>query len=124
MPEQRDLTGIGTAVRATAILAAVALCSVALIITSADAKRSAPSEVDPVPVDGVICSAPASAMGFVVARDAKSQRELWRQRIYTIKFNPSRERDVQDVFITSLRLRGNSLLITNEHGERYALDLS
>ena len=50
--------------------------------------------------------------------------ELWRQRIYRIRVDPSLERDVQDVFITSLTVRGGSLVIANEHGDRYALDLS
>jgi len=63
-------------------------------------------------------------MGFVVASDTSSGRELWRQRIYQIHVDPSRERDVQDVFITSLTLRSGSLVIANEHGERYVLDLS
>jgi len=63
-------------------------------------------------------------MGFVVASDASSHRELWRQQIYTVRLKPTLERDVQDVFITSLTLRGGSLIITNERGERFALDLS
>ena len=73
---------------------------------------------------GVTYCAPAAAMGFVVAFDASSRRELWRQRIYRIRFDPSLERDVQDLFITSLTVRGGSLVIANEHGDRYALDLS
>ena len=62
-------------------------------------------------------------MGFVVATNASSREELWRQRIYSISINPALERDVQDVFITSLRARGDVLLVTNERGERFVLDL-
>jgi len=103
---------------------AVTLCVVAFVIGPANAKRTVPRAVEPVTVHGVTYSAPATAMGFVVACDASSRRELWRQRIYRIRVDPSLERDVQDVFITSLTLRGGSLVIANEHGERYALDLS
>ena len=106
-----------------AVFAAV-LCVFAFVTGPASAKRSVPLAVEPVTVHGVTYSAPATAMGFVVASDASSGRELWRRRIYRIHFNPSLERDVQDVFITSLTLRGEYLLIANEHGERYALDLS
>ena len=102
----------------------MALCLVAFVAGPANAKRSVPRAVEPVTVQGVTYSAPASAMGFVIAVDASSHRELWRQRIYRVRFDPSLERDVQDVFITSLTLRGGSLVIANEHGERYALDLS
>jgi len=107
-----------------ALLAAIALCGVAFIAAPANAKRSVPQAVDPVTVDSVTYTAPATAMGFVVASDTSSGRELWRQRIYQIHVDPSRERDVQDVFITSLTLRSGSLVIANEHGERYVLDLS
>jgi hypothetical protein len=63
-------------------------------------------------------------MGFVVATDARNQRELWRKRIYKVKINRSRERDVQDVFITSLAVRDNALLVANERGEHFSLNLS
>jgi hypothetical protein len=103
---------------------AAALCIVGFVPGPANAKRSVPRTVEPVTVHGVTYSAPASAMGFIVACDALSGRELWRKRIYRVRVNPSLERDVQDVFITSLTLRGGSLVIANEHGGRYALDLS
>ena len=103
---------------------AAALCVVAFVTGAANAKRTVPGSVEPVTVHGVTYSAPATAMGFVVAFDASSGRELWRQRIYQVRVDPSLERDVQDVFITSLTLRGGSLVIANEHGERYALDLA
>lgn len=103
---------------------AAALCAAVFVSGPANAKRSVPGAVEPITVHGITYSAPASAMGFIVASDASSGRELWRQRIYRISFNPSLERDVQDVFITSLTLRSGSLVIANEHGERYAVNLS
>jgi hypothetical protein len=106
-------------------LIATAICSL-LIFTAApiSAKRPPPKVVKPVTVAGVTFSAPGWPIGIVIATDAPSGRELWRQRIYTVRYDRTLEQDVQDVFITSLKIRGNVLLITNERGERFELDLS
>lgn len=95
-------------------------------VPSLPAKRAAPPAVEPVVVGSVRYSAPADpeSMGFVIATDAKSGRELWRTRIYHVAINPMLERDVQWVFITALTLRENTLLITNEQGKRFILDLA
>jgi hypothetical protein len=106
-------------------LRAVVAAAAAILGASAElapAKRAAPAAVDPVTIRSITCSAPPDAMGFVVARNISSGQELWRQRIYSIRINPARERDVQDVFITSLRAHGGALLITNERGEGFILD--
>ena len=63
-------------------------------------------------------------MGFVVATDIAGHKELWRERIYTVRINPLMERDVQDVFITSLVIKRGALIIANERGDRYTLDLA
>lgn len=100
--------------------------SLALVSVGAPllAKRVAPKPVSPVVVDSMRVSAPHSQMGFVVAVDVGTDQEIWRQRVYRVKYAPSLERDVQDVFITSLTIPGGSLLILNERGERYTLDLA
>ncbi len=107
--------------RSSALLAVCAL--VLCCIAPAFAKRSAPREVVPVVADGVRYTAPSEAMGFVIAAAADSGKELWRVRIYEVRFDPALERDVQDVFITSLEMKGRALVVTNERGEKYALDL-
>ena len=89
----------------------------------ASAKRGAPAVVAPVLARGLEFSAPHDAMGFVVATGISSGKELWRVQVYKIPMIAELERDVQDVFITSLALKDGSLLITNERGEKYALDL-
>jgi hypothetical protein len=106
-------------------LVAIAIGSL-LVSTAApiSAKRAPPKLVKPVTVAGVTFSAPGWPIGILIATDVSSSRELWRQRIYTIHYDRTLEQDVQDVFITSLKLRGNVLLITNERGERFALNLS
>lgn len=87
------------------------------------AKRSAPAAVPPVVIKGVEYSAPHDAMAFVVAKGIGLGKELWRVRIYEVRVNPELERDVQDVFITSLSEKDGALLITNERGEKFTLDL-
>ena len=63
-------------------------------------------------------------MGFVIATDVQSGKELWRKRIYRVPIKPFREADVQWVFITSLGQQGHTLAITNEHNARFRLDLA
>ena len=87
------------------------------------AKRSAPSEVKPVVYQGVEYQAPTTRMGCVVALDVASGKELWSKQIYTVIKDPDLEGDVQDIFITSLTRDGETLLITNESGAQYSLDL-
>lgn len=92
--------------------------------TPAPAKRAAPKPVPPIAAHSIQYSAPHEQMGFVVATGTASNKELWRKRIYTIRFNPLMERDVQDVFITSLVIERGALIITNERGDSYTLDLA
>jgi outer membrane protein assembly factor BamB len=101
------------------VLCALLICGIA----PAFAKRLAPRPIAPVVADGIRYSAPADAMGFVVAAAADTGEELWRVRIYEVRVDPNLERDVQDAFITSLEVKQGALIITNERGEKYALDL-
>ena len=107
--------------RASAILT---LC-ILLVGTIAPglAKRGAPANFASVVIKGVEYSAPHDAMAFVVANAVGLGTELWRVRIYEVRVNPELERDVQDVFITSLAEKDGALLITNEHDEKFTLDL-
>ncbi|HEY5892563.1 MAG TPA: hypothetical protein VIT91_04970 [Chthoniobacterales bacterium] len=89
------------------------------------ARRAEPKSVEPVVIGSVRYSVSSSRklMGFVIAVDVFSGKELWRQRIYRVPINPFLERDAQWVFITSLARRGQTLLIGNERGKYYTLDL-
>jgi hypothetical protein len=93
---------------------------------SLQAKRAAPPSVAAVDNGSVRYSAPAQPeeMGFVIATDVSTWKELWRQRIYHVHMKPLLEKDVQWVFITSLTLRDGKLLITNERDEHFTLDLT
>lgn len=64
--------------------------------------------------------------GYIAALDAASLKELWVLRVYEIKYDPSLETDVQDVFITSMskRLFRDVLKITDENGRSYLVDIN
>jgi hypothetical protein len=104
------------------------LPNICVIAIEQKAKRSAPEPVRPVVHKGVKYTAPhfvdgQPAGGVVEALDAKTGKALWRLKVYEIKPDPNLERDVQDVFITSLAINGNKLLVVNERHERYSVDL-
>jgi hypothetical protein len=88
------------------------------------AKRSAPEPVHPIVVGNVEYASPGWPVGFIIATDTRTRREIWRKRIYRVNIDPALERDVQDVFITSMTLSQGNLLITDERGRRYALKLT
>jgi hypothetical protein len=100
-----------------------------LIPTWADAKRAAPGEVSPVIWNGVrYAAAPHGGCGFahpgcVEASDAETGQTLWKIEVYQIQYRPDLEKDVQDVFIISLKVEGNRLVVTNERGEIYEVNL-
>lgn len=64
--------------------------------------------------------------GIVAARDNSTGRLEWTQRIYAVADDHSIEADKQDVFISALELspNGQQLLITNERGARFTIQLS
>ena len=103
-------------------IAPAVILALLLPIPYATAKRPAPVPVPPVVSAAIEYSAPHTAMGFVVATDTHTHKELWRARIYPVRIDPALERDVQDVFITSLALAHGQLIIVNERGDRYTLD--
>jgi hypothetical protein len=105
------------------------LLSVTILLNgdiAVQAKRAAPAAVSPVIIGSVQYSAPdfPELMGFVVATNVSTGKELWRQRIYRVLTRPSLEKDVQWNFITSIIRQDSTLLITNEHEEHFTLDLN
>ena len=103
--------------------------SLLLATLVAEAKRGAPMEVLPVKEGNIEYSAPHrngthKQMGFIEARDLKSGKLIWSRQIYAVKYDPDLEGDVQDVFIKSITVEGNNLIITNERNSKYQLDLN
>jgi hypothetical protein len=97
------------------------------------AKRAGPSEVPPVRMGritynvihwGRVRDLPQNG-GYIAATDSKSGKELWILKIYDTKPQADLERDVQDVFITSMR-KGDSphsLVIDDEAGRSFVVDV-
>ena len=95
-------------------------------------KRVAPPEVPPVVVGNLRIEALQWGRdrgleqdgGYIVAYDRKSGAEQWTLRIYQTVYEPKLERDVQDVFLASMRAtKGGGLAITDEKGRRYDVNL-
>jgi hypothetical protein len=103
----------------------------ALLVTPAvRAKRNPPVEVPPV-VDGDIryeaphFSNPCNQNGgCVVAYDNATNAGLWFVQVYCTHYDADLERDVQDVFITELSVDSGKLLVANEKGKHFAIDLA
>ena len=81
----------------------------------------------PVKVGNVEYSAPhgksQNQMGCIEARKVESGELLWIRQVYVVKYDPELEGDVQDVYIKNLKVKGNSLIITNERKSEYQLNL-
>jgi len=102
----------------------VALCAV-LLGPPALAKRLAPPEAPAVHFRGVVYTASAEPdkMGIVEALNEVTGKILWEKQIYRVSMNPLLESDVQWVFIREMKIAGDNLLITNERGKCFVLDL-
>jgi hypothetical protein len=109
-------------------LIVLSMMLVILGISESVAKRTVPSKVLPVQVGNIEYSAPhgklQNQMGCIEARKVGSGELLWRRQIYVVKYDPDLEGDVQDVYIKNFKVKGNSLMITNERKSEYQLNLN
>jgi len=98
------------------------------------AKRRAPPEVPAVTLDGIRYEQAVLARdeagggqrtGWLAAVQGASGERLWRVRVYELKVDPRLEGDVQDVFFATMSASpdGRELLIANERGDRFAVDV-
>jgi hypothetical protein len=93
-------------------------------------KRVAPPELAPVVIDSVSYSVLHFGLaegleqngGYLVANDRHTGKRLWLLKVYENKIDPNLERDVQDVFITSLKKSGKLLEVIDEKGRHYSVD--
>ena len=92
---------------------------------SAFAKRKAPSPVPPVVWQGLEYRAPLDVrhMGHVQAFELSSRRKLWETKVYHVWIVPLLEEDNQWVFVSSMQIQSGKLLVRNEDGKSYRLDL-
>jgi hypothetical protein len=89
------------------------------------AKRITPKPVPPIIHEDVQYSTAGDGKtSFVVATDTSTGKELWRVRIFRVHPHWWKgEEDNQWVFISFLRLAENNLVIGNEKGQCFLLDL-
>ena len=97
------------------------------------AKRVGPPDVQPVTIAGVRYEALHWGRergldqegGYIVAKDAASDKELWILKIYTVEYKPKLETDVQDIFIRSISPIENNrkLEIIDERDRQFTVDL-
>jgi hypothetical protein len=88
------------------------------------AKRAQPKPVTPIFYDTIQFQAPDSLMGFVVAKDKRTNKEIWTKQVYKVSYDKDLEQDVQDVFIDSLIVKCNYLFIHNEANQVYKIDIN
>ncbi len=87
-------------------------------------KRRPPKEVQPFIFGNIKYTAPLDEMGFIVARNVKTDSVIWVKQIYKIKYVKNMEIDVQDVYIATLTLEKDSLIIQTENNKTYKLKLN
>jgi outer membrane protein assembly factor BamB len=113
-----------------AVIAIISLPQLAL------AKRGEPKPVLPIVSNGVKYIAPSvmpkyrsiygnsnCGIGCVEARNNKNGKLLWKVEVYQIKYDPTIELDVQDVFISALSIDRGKLMVKNEDGVKFSVDL-
>jgi hypothetical protein len=102
--------------------------------TGKSAKRAPPAPVPPLTIGSMRIDVVHWARddgfgqngGVLRATDLNTGAELWTLKVYTIDYDASRETDVQDIFITSVRkaIFGNRLIVKDERGRRFKIDLA
>ena len=111
------------------IIATVALI---FVFNAADAhsKRLGPDTVEPIAGNNVVYSAPAFVPGenqnggYVEAREKEGGKLIWRLRVYRTEYNPQLERDVQDIFMVSIRLENEAIVVVDEKGRVFKVNLN
>jgi hypothetical protein len=94
------------------------------------AKRAPPPTVAPVVHGDALYEAPpfdnpcGQTGGCVVARDTATGNQLWALKVYCTRYDGNLEMDVQDVFITSLTVEGERLMVTDEKKRAFTIDLA
>lgn len=99
-------------------------------VSSSNAKRLAPKEVNPVISNGIKYIVPHFKIingkvkhGYIEAWDINLNKKIWEIQIYKINYDNNLEKDVQDVFIISLKIQKNKLIILNEINDKYELNI-
>lgn len=104
---------------------------VVVLGTTVHGKRKAPELVKPVVYEGIVYSAPAFLKKgsqfirgqYIEAHRQDTKEKLWDLKVYTVIYQQQKETDVQDVFISKLEVIEGNLIVTDELGRRFKVDL-
>jgi hypothetical protein len=87
------------------------------------AKRLPAPQVPIIHCHGINYEATFSNGGMVKAYSAKTKNLLWEKQIYKIKYQPDLEKDIQDIYIKTMKIKNKNLIIKDEKGRSYLLNL-
>lgn len=93
------------------------------------AKRKFPEDVQSVTHAGIRYEAPHFDVkrkqngGYIKAFDQNTNKHLWTVQIYKTTYQSSVEQDVQDIFITSIKIKERTLFIYDEKNRIFQLNL-
>ena len=62
-------------------------------------------------------------MGYVQAWDVGTAKKVWEKKVYSVFINPFLVDDVQWVFIISLNVEEGKLVVVDEKGREYKIDI-
>lgn len=120
--------------RSRSIVLMIVLASTMAVATPGLAKRAAPPVAQPLTLGGVTYVAthstapasgkPTSFIAKVEAHDPAGNKLLWDVEVYRIRYQPDLETDVQDIWIASLAAQGSDVLVTDERGQRYLVEVA
>jgi hypothetical protein len=85
--------------------------------------RGPPKKVQPLIHNDVKFIAPLNRLGYIEARDVKTDELLWDVKLYDIEHDPHLERDVQEIYITSIQLESGGLKVSDEFNTKYFVNL-
>ena len=102
----------------------ITLLACVLTSTTLWADREPPDPVDPVEHDGVRYTAILEIeYGGVAAWSVETAQKLWEVEVFRVVFDEKVEGCAQEVYITSLRIEDDALMVTNEREEVFEVDL-
>ncbi|TFG22236.1 MAG: hypothetical protein EU529_11050 [Promethearchaeota archaeon] len=85
--------------------------------------RGPPKRAQPLIHNNVMYIAPLNKLGYIEARDAKTDELLWDLKIYDVEYDPRLERDVQEIYITSIQSISGGLEVSDECNTKYFVNL-
>ena len=86
-------------------------------------KKNRPSKIAPLIYKGIKFVAPNTVkeMGYVQAWDVETDKKVWEKKAYSVIKIPFFFEE--DVFIISLRVEDGKLVVGNENGREYKIDI-